>query len=264
MLEVTLNPVLLLGGLQAFLAYPTARRTPLRISDPRRAGIIEGISQYLGALSALGLTVTLDVAKERLRELQEELKKYPKANNVVTDSDAKRLARIMADVEAACKSEAKRKPIFMPTDGRMTVRQLLGGADSLLQDDVRTQLPDIALYDVSEAGKCIAFERPTAAAFHILRATEAVVRCYYLMVVKRERLKEKQRTMGGMLAQLRARRKRSDKLLGSLQNIADHYRNPTMHPEERYDLDRAYDLFLLCVSAIGLTVRDEFWQRSTD
>ena len=40
--------------------------------------------------------------------------------------------------------------------------------------------PDIAKIDLAEAGRALAFELPTAAAFQLLRATEQVLRDFYV------------------------------------------------------------------------------------
>jgi hypothetical protein len=54
---------------------------------------------------------------------------------------------------------------------------------TLLDDAVRAFiapaiLPDEAKADIMEAGRCLAFQLPTAVAFHMLRATEGVIRLY--------------------------------------------------------------------------------------
>ena len=59
---------------------------------------------------------------------------------------------------------------------------------SLFAPNVLNSLPPIAQFDFGEAGKCIAFERPTAAAFHILRATEGVLRFYYIRMIRHGRI----------------------------------------------------------------------------
>ena len=52
-------------------------------------------------------------------------------------------------------------------------------AERLLPDATRRELPDTAIRDIQQAGRCIAFDIPTAAGFHIVRATETIIRNYY-------------------------------------------------------------------------------------
>jgi hypothetical protein len=40
-------------------------------------------------------------------------------------------------------------------------------------------MPPKVIEDIQESGRCLAFERSTACAFHICRATEGLMRAYY-------------------------------------------------------------------------------------
>jgi hypothetical protein len=77
---------------------------------------------------------------------------------------------------------------FVTTEKRISVDKLLDNVRSLVTPSTYDVLPEIARCDLNEAGKCIAYERPTAAAFHLLRGTESVLREYYLSIVKRGRV----------------------------------------------------------------------------
>jgi hypothetical protein len=46
---------------------------------------------------------------------------------------------------------------------------------------VRNRLPEQTLLDLREAAKCLAFDIPTACAFHICRATEALLAYYEVL-----------------------------------------------------------------------------------
>jgi hypothetical protein len=45
--------------------------------------------------------------------------------------------------------------------------------------ELRAYLPDLAMQDIAEAGKCLAFRVPTASAFHLSRAIETCMNQYY-------------------------------------------------------------------------------------
>ena len=108
--------------------------------------------------------------------------------------------------------------------------------------------------DFSEAGKCLVCSRPTASAFHILRATEGELRQLYLHKVKRNRIPEP-RNWGPITGSLKERREKlPDELMALLDHIRKSYRNPTQHPEAEYTLDQAQDLFGLCSDAIARMV----------
>jgi len=143
---------------------------------------------------------------------------------------------------------------FIVTDKRIDVEKLLDEVAGLFAPGTFAKLPEIAQYDFAESGKCIAFERPTAAAFHCLRATEAVLRYYYCSLVKQRR---PELMWGPMVDSLRRSRKNPPAvLLSNLDNIRHSFRNPTAHPEARYDISEVQDLFNLCVEVVNRMVKD--------
>ena len=123
----------------------------------------------------------------------------------------------------------------------------------LMSPGVFISLPEVAQHDSQECGRCIVFERPTAAAFHILRGTEAALRMFYLSIVKRNRLS---RLMWhDMLVALRKRRNLPlSELLDNLDNIRKSFRNPTQHPDKIYDIEEVQDLFGLCIDVVNRMV----------
>jgi hypothetical protein len=115
-------------------------------------------------------------------------------------------------------------------------------------------LDDLAKLDMAEAGRAIVFELPTAAAFHVLRATEQVLQDFYRTWVRQRRVKPM--LWGSMLKDMRSKSRRPpDALLNHLDHIRLSFRNPTDHPEKSYDIEEAQDLFALCCEAIGRMVR---------
>src|SRR5262245_61046831 len=95
--------------------------------------------------------------------------------------------------------------------------------------------------NIVQAGKCLAFEVPTAAAFHIFRAAESVMRLYYIAIFGTIPAK-KLRNWGAYLKNLKSHGGADPKILHSLEQIKELYRNPTIHPETKYTLEEALSL----------------------
>lgn len=112
---------------------------------------------------------------------------------------------------------------------------------------VTQDIPEV-VEDFKEAGKCMLFNSGTAAAFHLLRATESVVR-KYLETVAGKPVPAKTRNWGAYIKLLNKAGARVS-ITGILQHIKDTYRNPILHPEVLLTPDDAPVLFGLCVSAI--------------
>ncbi|MDQ8037424.1 MAG: hypothetical protein REI12_08385, partial [Pedobacter sp.] len=98
---------------------------------------------------------------------------------------------------------------------------------------------------------CILFGEATAAAFHILRATQSVLKSYYYIHRKQNRLANPM--WANMIDQLRAKTKNKPPaaLLSALDLIRTEYRNPTQHPHATYQIDSAQDLLGVCIDVIG-------------
>ena len=184
-----------------------------------------------------------------------------KEGTVLTDADTKRVRKIRGELESVAQAEGKTVNIFVMENRHVDSSRLLGSAKGLIKKNVHEAISEGAIYDIQEAAKCLAFDRWTAAAFHILRATEGVLRQYYKGIVRRKRITDL--TMGGILRDFKKHSKKPDeRILTHLQNIKDNYRNPTNHPELRYDMESAEAVFELCLNSIGLMVRDNLWKQS--
>lgn len=147
--------------------------------------------------------------------------------------------------------EATTKKLYMLPARRFNTDYLLSDPSKLLKRGAFEKLDFIAQTDFSSSCRCLLFGEATAAAFHILRATESVLKHYYYHHRKQNRLANPM--WGPMVAQLRSktRNRPSESLLTSLDLIRTAYRNPTQHPEATYEVDNAQDLFGVCIDAIG-------------
>ena len=209
--------------------------------------ILKNIEYFFAYLQEFDLPVTQRAAY-KLRQFRDELAKSD-SDHKLTAGEASKLGDIMVDVRNTLFAEAGGNVAFIVTDKRIDVNKLLSDVPALMAPSVFNSVPYIAQYDFIEAGKCIAFELPTSAAFHILRGTEAVLRDYYCSIVQRNRANL---LWGPMIESLRRRRTPPPApLLDNLDNIRRSFRNPTQHPDKIYDIQEVQDLFGLCVDVIN-------------
>jgi len=146
-------------------------------------------------------------------------------------------------------AEAQGVLAHVTRDKRFAIDRLLNDVSSLMSPGVFDKLPDIAKYDFGEAGRCIAFEAPTAAAFHLMRGTEDVLKYFYCSIVRRDRVSL---MWGPIVSDLRKKRTPPPTvLLNNLDNLRASFRNPTQHPEKIYDIEEAQDLFALSVDVVN-------------
>ena len=150
--------------------------------------------------------------------------------------------------QPAIQLELGRAPIFYVTaKGVYDTRRLIADAKATYEG-YADRLPPETLDDTNEAGKCLAFALPTAAGFHIARATESVIK-EYMKVCNCPDPEASQRNWGNYINELKAR-KADAKITNHLTQIKDLHRNPVTHPEVTLTMPEAIALWAVCTSVI--------------
>lgn len=154
---------------------------------------------------------------------------------------------------AVVQSESERIQAFFPSDTRWDTQKLLHNVSALFAPNVFAFLHDVAQYDFSEAGKCIVFELPTSAAFHLMRGTEMVLRQTYSAITGKAGNKM---FWGTIVSELKNNETKAipKTLYDHLNNIKDNFRNPTQHPDKIYSIHEAQDLFGVCIDVVDQMV----------
>lgn len=139
----------------------------------------------------------------------------------------------LRDFETVMESEYRVKPIFaVSKKGLYSIEQLVFRGYDMVPDDVHSLMPDMR-EDLKDAGRCIAFEVPTAAAFHLFRATEAGVKAYIVSIRNTPVTDaEKRLGLGGYKKILEALGVDA-RVLAALDQLIKLHRNPTIHPDVR-------------------------------
>jgi hypothetical protein len=165
--------------------------------------------------------------------------------------DVTELNKICKNIEEIILSECRDKIVFKVLDKRIDPQKLLFKPPSLLPQEVYSKLPQIAQYDFSQACQCIAFDLPTAAAFHLMRCIEGSLRKYYTNLTGND---AKGLVWGGIIKQLHSLTSNQPpkEVLDVLDNIRDNYRNPTQHPDAVYDIEQVQTLFGICTAALSM------------
>lgn len=118
-----------------------------------------------------------------------------------------------------------------------------------LSQECQGIVSESAKKDFNQAGRCLAFELPTAAGFHTMRSVEAVLRDYWILV-KKPASGTKPPEMAQCINELRASGEDA-KLMDILDHIRDLHRNTLMHPQAFLQMTEALRLFDISKSAIS-------------
>ena len=211
------------------------------------------IDGFFEKLSELNLQVT-NAASDRLRTIRARLDEMDE--DAVVDEELSKQVRAAAhEVDITLDAELGLRSAFTTSPKRYSIDHLLRAPDALFGKGVFALLPEISRFDFTEACRCIAFDLATAGAFHLMRGTEGVLRYYYCELVRRKRVR---RLMWGDIIQdLRGRNNSAPKtLVDNLDNIRTNFRNPTQHPDARFDMDEAQDLLALSIDVANRMTKD--------
>jgi hypothetical protein len=210
------------------------------------------VKDFFTFLDELDLVVTRQ-ASEKLRGIQQRIKST--SSTVVDGTLSKAVTQALNSIDTTLDAELQLRKAYVVTPKRFELRYLLETPSQLLSPQAPAQMPEIAKYDFSHACRCVAFSLPTAAVFHLMRCAEGMLRHYYCTVVKRKRVSPL--LWGRIIEHLRRQRKPPPKaLLDHLDNLRENFRNPTQHPEARYNLQEAQDLLAVTIEVINRIARD--------
>ena len=124
---------------------------------------------------------------------------------------------------------------------------LIAKAEVNILEGALAVIGDQAKKDFREAGRCLAFEVPTAAGFPAMRATAHVLRQYYTLFTTHPADRKEWATCVNELTKAGA----PPKVMQVLDQIRDLHRNPLMHPQDFLSMKDAISLFDIAKSAIG-------------
>ncbi len=224
----------------------------------KRLYIKGSIETFLSAIKEYDMNVTLRAADD-LRDFFDKIKER-EIGSRLNSNEADELYDIISSLTKTFEAEARGIHSFFTTDKQISMDKLTIKHEALFPEKVFDELSEIAKYDVKEAGMCIAFERSTAAAFHILRATEEVLRNLYYRIVKQKRVKTL--TWGNIIQDLSKKRKKpSETIMKNLDYIRFNFRNPTSHPDARHNIEEAQSLFNLCIDIISRMIKSPLWRQ---
>lgn len=214
--------------------------------------VIKAQDDLKDLLESANFSVTLaSMTSTRYGNMRSSVEAISPSTNQIGVTIAKSINAELTIIENVLFAEACTKHIYILPSRRFNTDFLLNSPDRLLKDGAYEKLHEIARTDIASACRCILFGEATAASFHILRATESVLKSYYFHHRRQNRLEKPM--WGPMLEQLKnkTRNRPPAALLTSLDLIRTAYRNPTQHPQAVYQIDSAQDLFGVCIDAIG-------------
>lgn len=175
--------------------------------------------------------------------------------SAITVEEMGKLKEVLSEYRTVLEAElAAIDAYYVQQQGAYSTRILIDSAETALclPGEILPLLGEEAKRDLREAGRCLVFQLPTAAGFHVARATETVIRA--LMCAAGCPL-EGQRNWGAYIRALQER-EISAGIVHHLEQIKDLHRNPVIHPEVTLTMSEAVALWSICTTLMGTILRE--------
>ena len=117
--------------------------------------------------------------------------------------------------------------------GGFDLTQITENGVAIFPSQLVPRVPE-ALQEAKDAARSIAFALPTAAAFHLHRLHELVLRRFYTTVTEGKPHPEK-RNIESYIGALKNYGYKDKKVLSALAGLKNFHRNPVVHPDDRLE-----------------------------
>jgi len=202
--------------------------------------LLEHINTFCRLISELRMPATQSELHD-LRRFADNLSNDWRQRNL-TEREARQLQQIVARVRAVIHEECASQLACVLADDRFGADKLMSDVRYLMSPRVYDVLPEPVRRDLTDAGRCIAFELAPSAAFHLARALESIIDFYAREI----------RAGGGVNARkfgldpedaLACLDSAPTELVDDLAKLRERLGNPARQPELTFTLDQARDLF---------------------
>ncbi|MGP8152911.1 MAG: hypothetical protein ACLQBQ_02040 [Smithella sp.] len=237
--------------------------------------IVQGIltSPAMNARDQLNLffnqTITLPLSKNAavqvVNHLNKMLAKEPQSYgtsgyHVLSVDDKSQLIGSILHFQSVFSAELPQMNIFFVNPNRAyDMTMLINNGELLLSQSTLNSLGTSrkeVVNDIKEAARCLAFGFATAVGFHLYRAIEAIIMDDYFSVLKVPSTDYIDNRNLGNYIKILIDKGVDVKITAMLKHLKDHYRNPIMHPNEFWDIDKANGAVGLAISVIEIMIQD--------
>lgn len=136
--------------------------------------------------------IPIDISEEtgkNLLNMIDGLTEKKSSNQHIEAYEVSSILYLLGQFETVLAAELQKQLTYVVSQiSGYSMQLLVNKAEANLQEEAIKSgaIPDNAKKDFREAGRCLAFELPTAAGFHTMRATESVLRKYYKLATGKD------------------------------------------------------------------------------
>jgi hypothetical protein len=170
-------------------------------------------------------------------------------SRIISNQEVSEIWHCVGEFTSSFDREYRYLDVFTVTQkGVYDTRSLINHPEAKFPEKLRVVLPAQFVEDLKQAARCLAFDIPTASAFHICRATESLIIKYH-EVLSGASWPFKKRDWKIYIEQL-VKRGAPRGITDRLDEIREFDRNSYTHPETNVTVDEAPVLFELCTGVV--------------
>jgi len=199
-----------------------------------------------------------DKAKELLALLNNLLTedRLSNANKPLDQREVVQIMALVREFETIFEIECNHLDVYFINQKRAWDMSILTNEAENVLGKVKAMLEGSALDDWRQAGRCLAFDVPTASGFHMFRVIESVVLKYFPIFGLSVPTKKGDKNLGHYIKILEDKGL-DTRIVEMLRHLKEFYRNPLMHPEKFLTSDEAEGLFGFAQSAVSRMLEDQ-------
>jgi hypothetical protein len=168
------------------------------------------------------------------------------AGHPVTADECTRLFNGKENFEQCFERETRTLQVFTVTPkGTRDTALLIEAPEADFTEAQIKILPAQFRYDLKQAARCLVFDLPTACAFHVCRATEALMLAYYEKLAGHPWALPKNKDWNSYIDHL-GKHGAPPTITDRLREIKNNDRNAYIHPDKSATIEEARVLYSLC------------------
>ena len=224
--------------------------------EPTNVELYNRITNFFDYVQKLNLQVTnAAITLGKIRKYHKYLDAENKREKVKADL-VKKVNTEINKLIPTFEAEILNKNSFVLKDKKFKIEHLIDNQTLLFKKkEVLLTAPFDVKYNVMESANCLAFDRNSACAFHILLATEQYVKFFNdNFFESSEDDTEEEVNFFGLIKEteeILSEQKHKSELIGLLHIIRKYYRNQSQHSNRKFTEIEATDLLNICIKIMN-------------
>lgn len=227
-------------------------------NNPINIELYNRITNFFDFVEELNLQITNSaIILGNINKFYKELNKAvdTKPKEIVKNDLLKKINSAIKSLLTTFEAEIFNKNSFILSDKKFPLKFLIEDQTKLFSSEkVILNAPFDVQFNIVESAQCLAFDRFTASAFHLLLATEEYVRYFNRLFYEEDNDDDENLTFFNLIKQTEGILKEinhDSELTSFLHIIRKYYRNQSQHSNRKFTETEVTELFNICLKVMN-------------